>query len=82
MCFPCDKDELLRIQLMGKTMDAVFNAIENPKPKKHLVECEECSNSYIPRYYGGIYICPECREEYRAGDIEAAYERSHRMGPI
>ncbi len=34
MCYPNDSEELLRIELMGKTMDAVFDAIAKPKQPK------------------------------------------------
>ena len=79
MCLPSDTDELRRIELMGRTMDAVFDALFKPR---HPQECEQCGNTYIPRMTDGHYICPECRDDNESGRIEDSYERSHRMGPI
>jgi hypothetical protein len=40
MRIPNQNDELLRVELIGKTLDAVFDAISKPKPKRELCECD------------------------------------------
>jgi len=79
MCLPTDTDELRRIELMGRTMDVVFNAMFKPRPSQ---ECEQCGNTYIPRMTDGHYVCQECRDENASAEVEAGYERTHARGPI
>ena len=79
MCLPTDTDELRRIELMGRTMDVVFNALFKPR---HPQECEQCGNIYIPRMTDGHYVCQECRFENASAEVEAGYERTHARGPI
>ena len=68
MCLPTDTDELRRIELMGRTMDVVFNAMFKPRPSQ---ECEQCGNIYIPRMTDGHYVCQECRFENASAQDEA-----------
>ena len=68
MCLPTDTDELRRIELMGRTMDAVFDAMFKPRPSQ---ECEQCGNTYIPRMTDGHYVCQECRDENASAQDEA-----------
>ena len=68
MCLPTDTDELRRIELMGRTMDAVFDALFKPRPSQ---ECEQCGNTYIPRMTDGHYVCQECRDENASAQDEA-----------
>ena len=68
MCLPTDTDELRRIELMGRTMDVVFDALFKPR---HPQECEQCGNIYIPRMTDGHYVCQECRDENASAQDEA-----------
>ena len=67
MCIPNDLDELERIKWMNRSLDLVYNALENPKPRTDL--CPSCGRSKLDP----CSLCSDGADE----DRKRAYERIH-----
>ncbi len=57
MCYPNDPDELLRIELMSRTLDAVEAILASPR--RQTPRCESCGRIKPD-------LCSLCSDELRA----------------